>query len=288
MLVYLNGDFLDAKDAMVPVTDRGFVFGDGVYEVWRVVRGALFESARHHARLRRGLRELELGTPPGVDPDALRRIAIRLLEANALTRDEATLYLQVTRGAAPRTHYFPPAGTPPTVYIAAAAFSAPDALRATGASAITLPDIRWARCDLKTIQLLPNVLGKQRARERGAIESLFVRDGWLTEGSHCSLFGVVDGTLRTHPANDAILPGVTREVILELATARGLRVREEALTTEEIPGLEELFIAGTTMDVMPIITLDDRPVGPGVPGPITTALFTGLRARLDAAAPSIG
>ena len=282
MLVYLNGVFLDAQDAMVPVTDRGFVFGDGVYEVWRVVRGALFESARHHARLQRGLRELELGAPPSVEADALSRIAARLLAANDLSRSEATLYLQVTRGAAVRTHYYPPEGTPPTVYIAAAPFNAPDALRQTGSSAITLPDIRWARCDLKTIQLLSNVLGKQRARERGAIESIFVREGRLTEGSHCSLFGMVDGTLRTHPASEAILHGVTRDVILELAAELRLRVREEAITTDEIAGLEELFITGTTMDVMPIITLDDRPVGTGAPGPIAKELFTRLRARLDA------
>lgn len=282
MLIYLNGTFLAKSDARISIDDRGFIFGDGVYEVWRLIHGRPFEAEMHQERLERGLRELGIAIPDDVRAERLWEIADRLLAENDLTSGEATLYVEVTRGAAPRTHYFPPPDTPPTVYIAAARFSPPEKLRQSGAAAITQPDIRWLRCDLKTIQLLPNVLGKQRAVASGAIDSIFVRDGLVTEGTHTSVLAVVDGVLRTHPIDHNVLPGVTRAVVLRLAAELGIPARESAVSVEELFAASEVFLAGTTNDVLPIVKIDERPIGSGRPGPIAEQLFQELRARMDA------
>lgn len=284
MLIYLDGAFLPKAEARISIEDRGFIFGDGVYEVWRLVRGLPFEPEQHQLRLERGLRELAITIPDDVCADRLWEIAARLLGENGLTSGEATLYVEVTRGVAPRTHYFPPAGTRPTVYIAAARFSPPDALRRSGATAVTEPDIRWLRCDLKTIQLLPNVLGKQRAVAAGAIDAIFVRDGVVTEGTHTSVFAVVDGVLRTHPLGHQVLPGVTRALVLDLANERGIPALESPIQLAELFAASEVFLAGTTNDVLPIIGVDGRTIGSGRPGPVAEQLFEGLRARMDAAA----
>ena len=284
MLIYLDGSFIPKSEARVSIDDRGFIFGDGVYEVWRLVRGHPFEAEQHQARLERGLRELEIAIPEDVRADRLWQIADRLLAENDLTAGEATLYVEVTRGAAPRTHYFPPAGTRPMLYVSAARFAPPEALRQSGAAAITQPDIRWLRCDLKTIQLLPNVLGKQRAVAQGAIDAIFVRDGVVTEGTHTSVMAVVDGVLRTHPTDHNVLPGVTRAVVLQLAREMGIPALETAVPLPELFTASEVFLAGTTNDVLPITSIDGRPIGTGRPGPIAERLFQGLRARMDAAA----
>jgi D-alanine transaminase len=163
------------------------------------------------------------------------------------------------------------------------AFSPPQELRAKGAAAITAPDIRWLRCDIKTIQLLPNVMAKQAAAERGATECILVRDGKVTEGSHANVLAVVNGEMRTHPLTNLILPGITRALVLQLARDLGIPVREQALAEDELSRVDELFLAGTTTDLMPIVRLNDRPVGAGVPGPVTTRLYEEFRARLDAA-----
>jgi D-alanine transaminase len=267
---------------MIPVEDRGFIFGDGVYEVWRVIGGRLFETERHLARLKFGLRELRIAEPDLTDADVLCGIADRLLTESGLLDGEATLYVEITRGAAPRTHNFPPAGTKPTVFATVNRFTPPEELRARGAAAITMPDIRWLRCDIKTVQLLPNVLAKQAAVEAGATEAWLIRDGVVTEGSHANVLGVLDGAIRTHPTNNLILPGITRSVVLELARATGIPVVEEAFGERDIANLEEAFLAGTTTDVMPIVRVDDRVIGDGAPGPITRRLHTAFRAHLDA------
>lgn len=282
MLIYLNGSFLPKSEARIPVEDRGFIFGDGVYEVWRLIGGNPFEPEQHLARLQRGLREIEIPFPDDVQATHLWSIARRLIVENDLTSDEATLYLEVTRGAAPRTHYYPPPGTPATVYMAAARFKPAEALRRSGAAAITQPDIRWLRCDLKTIQLLPNVMGKQRAVASGAIDAIFVRDGIVTEGTHTSVFGVIDGVLRTHPADNHVLPGVTRAVLLQIASDLGIPSEETPMSLSELFEASELFLAGTTNDVLPITRVDDRAIGTGRPGPVADQLFQALRARMDA------
>jgi D-alanine transaminase len=282
MIVYLNGSFLPKEQALVPVEDRGFIFGDGVYEVWRIVNGQLFESDRHMARLTRGLGELRIAPPADAALVRIQEIADRLIAENGLADGEGTLYLEITRGVAPRAHHFPPAGTAPTVFAMARPFVPPEELRAKGVTAVTVPDIRWMRCDIKTIQLLPNVMAKQAATERGAFEAILVRDGVVTEGSHANVIGVIGGEIRTHPTNNLILPGITRAVVLELARGAGIPVREEPFLASELPRVDELFIAGTTADVMPIVRVDDHMIGRGVPGPIAQRLQRELRAHIDA------
>lgn len=281
-VVYLNGEYVARQSARVSVDDRGFLFGDGAYEVTRVVDGRLFEAERHRVRLARTLGGLQIDAS-GLDLEALDRVAERLLRENDLLQGEATVYVQVTRGAAvPRTHHFPPAGTPLTVYLAVARFTPPVQLRARGARVITVPDIRWARCDLKTVNLLPNALAKQQAVAAGADEALFVRDGVVMEGAHTNMFCVLDGELRTAPATNYILGGVTRDVVLELARAHGIPVREAPLFVGELARVSEVMLTSTTSDVLPVVAVDDRPVGDGRPGPVALRLNELLVARMRA------
>ncbi|HVH10607.1 MAG TPA: aminotransferase class IV [Gemmatimonadales bacterium] len=280
MLVYLNGSFLDRGRAAVSVDDRGFLFGDGVYEVTRAHQGRLFEPERHLARLERGLDALRITPPPTLDRGALVAISDQLVRENGLSDGDATVYLQITRGAAERTHHFPPPGTRPSVFLSAQRLVVPDDVRARGASAITTADQRWARCDVKTIQLLPNVLAKQRAVAAGAFEAILTRDGVVTEGASTNVFASLDGVLRTHPLDHRILGGVTRAVVLELAGELGLAVSERALTVDELARVSELFLTATTVDVMPVVKLDGRPVGDGRPGSVARRLHEALRARV--------
>jgi D-alanine transaminase len=281
MLVYLNGDYVPRERALIPVDDRGFLFGDGIYEVTRVVRGRPFEAGRHARRLRRGVDGLRIDLPTGME-DELTAVAERLIAENGLGDGEATVYMQVTRGAvAPRTHQFPPAGTRPTVYVGAQRFAPPDAVRERGAAVVTYPDIRWGRCDLKTVNLLPNVLAKQAAVDAGAFEGVFVRDGTVTEGAQTTVFAVLDDTLLTHPLGERILPSVTREVVLELAAELGITTYEEAFTIDELRGAAtEAFLASTTADVMPAVSVDGAPIGDGRPGAMTRTLGDALARRL--------
>src|SRR3712207_4618727 len=280
--VYVNGSYLPSERASLSPLDRGFVFGDGVYEVWRVVNGRLFEAERHRERLERGLRELRIGPPDAADADGLRTIAERLLGENGLLDGHATFYVQVTRGAAPRAHQFPPVGTRPTIFAYTAGLKSLDEARRTGARAITQPDVRWLRCDIKTIQLLPNVLAKQAAVDAGAFEAIFVRDGIAMEGTHSNLFSVLNGELRTAPANNLTLPGVTRSVVLELAQELGIPCREQPVTEAELRWVEEVFFTGTTTDVLPVVQVDDFQIGDGKPGPIAAALYEALVGRMEA------
>jgi D-alanine transaminase len=284
MLAHLNGNYLPRAAATVSVEDRGFIFGDGVYEVWRVINGRLFESERHLERLVSGLTELRIALPDIVQPARLETVASKLLRDSGLSDGEATLYLEITRGSAPRAHAFPAAGTRPTVYLTVNRFTPPEELRARGATSITVPDVRWLRCDLKTLQLLPNVLAKQAAVEAGAADALLVRDGMVTEGSHTNVMAVIDGVIHTHPTNNLILPGITRAVVLELARSLGIAVREAAFAERDIPGFDELFLAGTTTDIMPLVRVNDHAIGDGSPGPIAKRLMAALRERLDATA----
>src|SRR5579862_4393202 len=231
--VYLNGAFIDRERAVVSVEDRGFVFGDGVYEVTRAINGRLFELDRHLHRLRRSLAEIRI-VVPDVELDRLGEVWHDLLKRNGLTTGQALVYCQITRGAAPRAHPFPPSTVPPTLYASATAFTVPTAVRARGARGITVPDLRWARCNVKTVTLLPNVLARQQAVEAGADEAFFVRDGVVVEGAASNLFAVIDGVVRTHPLSTYILPGVTREVVLELVRAARLPLEERPILFEEL------------------------------------------------------
>lgn len=284
--VYLNGAYLAKAEATVSVEDRGFIFGDGVYEVWRVLHGRLFEHDRHLARLERGLRELRIEPPAEVDRGRLREIADRLVASNSLGDGEALLYLEITRGAAARVHQFPSGECRPTVFLMINPYTPPDELRATGATAVLVPDIRWHRCDVKTLQLLPNVLAQQQAAERGAYEAILVRDGVITEGSRSNVMGVVDGTLRTHPANELILPGITRDVVLDLAREAGMQVVEEGIPSDVLGDVDELFLTGTGSDVTPVVRVDDLAIGGGRPGPVARELYQRLKAHMMGRVPA--
>ncbi len=287
MLVYLDGTYLPKEEARISVDDRGFLFGDGVYEVTRCVRGELFEEERHWRRLQSGLKDLAIPAA-AIDRAQIRSIHERLLEENGLADSDATVYLQITRGAAPRVHAFPSPPVAPTIYAFAAPFVIPTDLRRDGVAAITHPDIRWSRCDIKTINLLPNVVARQRAVEAGAWEAVLVRESAITEGAVTSVFGVIDGELRTYPSSNYILPGITREVVLELARELGIPTREAPIFVEEISRLEELFLTGTTTDVQPIVELDGRAVGNGVRGPVVETLQRALMERMGIAVSVVG
>ena len=281
-IVYLGGQLLESREASISIDDRGFLFGDGVYEVVRARNGRLFEAAAHQERLERSLREIAIDPPASVGAGGMEDLCGELIRANGFGTGDATVYVQVTRGAAPRIHSFPAPYTPPTVFASASAFHAPIGLREQGAAAITRPDIRWSRCDIKSINLLPNVLAKQAAVEAGAFEAMLVRDGLLTEGASTNIFCVVDGSLRTHPLGDHILGGITRAVVLELAAEAGVGVIEEAVPEADLSAVDEIFATGTTTDVQPIVLVDTRPVGDGRPGPVTRLLQRGLERRLGA------
>jgi D-alanine transaminase len=270
MIVYLDGSFIDHARARVPVDDRGFLFADGLYEVIRVYGGRPFLAEPHIDRLHRGLSAVRID--PGA-AEGLLTIAAQLLAENALGDADAIIYIQITRGVAPRKHAFPEPGTRPTVYVMTKPFPRPPGESfSEGVAAITVPDTRWGRCDIKSIGLLPNVLANQQAKEAGAFEALFVRDGVLIEGSHSNLAGVIDGAVVSYPECNYILGGITRRLVLDLAREIGIPVREAPLYMDRIDDIAELFLTGTTTEVMPITRLDGRPVGHGRPGEIARRL----------------
>ena len=281
MLVYLNGHYVAARDATISPLDRGFLFGDGIYEVVRALDGKLVEAGRHWTRLGRSLRETRIERPLTLGDDQVSEIALRLLEENGLMQGHALVYLEISRGSvSPRTHHFPPAGTPPTVYASAAAFTPFDGARIAGVSVILTPDERWARCDIKSVNLLPNAMAKQLAVDANAWEAVFVRDGAITEGTSSNCFAVIAGELRTHPATRAILGGVTRDVTIALARKLDIEVVERAFTVAELETAEEAFLTSTTNDVMPIVKIDGRAVGSGAPGAVTRRLSDAVQTTL--------
>lgn len=281
--VYLNGELLPAAEARIPVNDRGFLFGDGVYEVSPAYRGGFFRMGRHLARLERGLRELRID----FDPSALPAVHRELLEANRLDDAEvAYVYVQVTRGVAPRTHAFPPTPVPPTVYAFAQRYDRPGRERwERGYEAVTVPDRRWARVDIKSIALLPNCLAQQAAVDAGVTDALLVRDGIALEGAHSNFFVVVGDTVVTHPATNVILHGITRELVLELCPELGIPVDVRPFMVEELARAEEAFFTGTTTEVRPTVRVDGRPVGDGRVGPVTRRLFDAFLEAVGAVVP---
>jgi D-alanine transaminase len=276
MQVYLDGRYIDHTEAVVPVDDRGFLFADGVYEVIRVYGGRPFLAEPHIHRLRAGLTALRISHDGA---EGLDVIAQRLIEANGVT-DDGTVYIQVTRGVAPRRHAFPAPDVRPTVYLLAKPFQnySADTFE-QGVAAVTVPDTRWSRCDIKSIALLPNVLANQEAHDAGAFEAIFVRDGVLIEGSHSNLFAVVDGTLLTYPSCNYILSGITRNLVLELAHQLAIPAAEAPIYSSRLGSIEELFLSGTTTEVMPVTQLDGRPVGSGRRGPVTATLQRAYRGK---------
>lgn len=271
--VYLDGDFLPYDQARIPVEDRGFMFADGVYEVIKSYRGRPLRLAEHLDRLARSCREVRLPLPAA----DLAGIAQELMTRNRLTAVDATIYIQLTRGVAPRNHIFPAQTTPTVLVICRPAPPSAAAAHPEGVAAITVPDTRWRRCDIKAIGLLPNVLAKQQAAEAGAYEALFVRDGWAVEGSSSNLFAVIAGQLTTHPATSDILHGITRAIALELAMEMGIPVCERPLPLAELKTASEVFFASTVAELAPVVQLDGQSIGAGRPGPVVRQLVDGLR-----------
>ena len=272
---FFRGEFIPREDVRISPDDRGFLFSDGVYEVLRSYGGRLFEVERHQHRLAASLSAMRIR---GVTASALTPMLEELLARNGLTAGDALVYLQVTRGVAPRAHRFPDPPVPPTVYACAWAFS-PEHAPEEGSRAITVPDQRWARCDIKTIALIPNCMANQDARDAAAVEAIFVRDGVALEGTHTNLFAVFRGQVRTAPLTNYILPGVTRAVVLELCRAAGFEVAEEPIFVDDLYGADEVFIVGTTAEVTPIVDLDGRAIGTGRPGTFAVQLLERLRNR---------
>lgn len=274
-LANLNGVIQPLATTMVSALDRGFLFGDAVYEAMHIVGGKPRFIDLHFKRLERSLRELRIGP---IDLQRLRQRISETIAAGAF--EEAFVYIQITRGAGPtRAHAFPPAETVPTEFLYVEAFQDPYVkLRETGISVITQDDLRWHRCDVKSTNLLGNVLAFQACKEQGAYEALLVRpDGTVTEGTRTSLFGVINGVLRTGPLSPEILPGITRHVVMGLISELKLPVNETHLHRDELPRLQELFLTGTTSEVLPITTLNGKPVADGKPGPMTKQLQAAFR-----------
>lgn len=274
-IVYLNGAYLPKAEARLSPDDRGFLFADGVYEVVRSYGGRLFALERHLQRLADGLAALEI---EGVDVGDVGEVCRELLRRNDLAEADALVYLQITRGAAPRTHAFPDPPVPPTVYATAYGFT-PKGDPAVGVRVITAPDQRWTRCDIKSVALLPNCLANQQARARGLPEALLVRDGVVLEGTHTSFFGVFDGEVRTAPASNYILPSITRATVLDLCRERRIPHAERPIFLHQVAEADELFLAGTTMEVMPIVEVDGAAVANGRPGPVARRLLELFRAH---------
>lgn len=282
-LAWIDGEFLPSADARVSVDDRGLLFADGIYEVVRVYDGAPFLLDAHLARWERSAAGILLDDPR--TRDERRAVLGELLRRSGLR--EATLYGQLTRGAAPRAHAFPPAGTPPTEFWVAKPFKPnPPEWRADGIALASHPDERWAHCEWKTVALLPNCLAKEAARRAGAQEALLVAaDGVVTECSASNAYCIAGGVLRTHPVAPRILKGITRGPILELARGLGLAVEERAPTLDEFRAADEAFISSTTLEAMPATRLDGAPIGDGRPGPWTRKL---MHAFADLAASGSG
>jgi D-alanine transaminase len=268
MIVYLNGQYLPKEEAHISPDDRGFVLSDGVYEVTRCYNGHLFAWDKHLTRLERSLKELQI-QQPNVNFETISR---ELLKQNNLETDDAIVYLQITRGAAPRIHAFPKGNVTPTVYGFARKFDMDPADWTTGVKTITLPDMRWLRCDIKSVSLLANVLAQQSAQEAGVDEAILIRNGAVTEGSHTSVCGIFDGVLYTHPDSNLILPGITRAIVLELCQQLNIPVRLFPILENKLSQADELMILGTGSEVMPVVQVNDWQVGNGKPGPITLKL----------------
>jgi len=266
-VVFLNGEFLPKDQARISPEDRGFLLSDGIYEVTPFYRGVPFALDRHLARNEAGLRWMRID----YSLDGLAEMHRKLAEVNGL-RDAppGLVYLQVTRGTAPRTHFFPETPVEPTVYAFAKCWDRPSATKwEEGFSAVTLPDLRWGRVDMKTVCLLPNVLASQRAHDLGADDAILVKEGIAIEGTHMNFWGVFNGVLVTHPLTNRILPGVTRGVVLEIARAASLACVERPIVVDELAHADELFFTGTTSEVRPCTKVDTRTVGSGRAGPVT-------------------
>ncbi|GJL92851.1 D-amino-acid transaminase [Hyphococcus sp.] len=277
-IAYVNGQYVPQSEAVIQIEDRGYQFADGIYEVCVVVDGRYWDMDGHLARMTRSLNELSMEAP--MEMRALKVVMGEVVRRNRLKN--ALVYMQVTRGVAPRNHAFPPEGTPPALIITARRFDfgQSDAKAAKGVGVITQPDIRWGRVDIKTIGLLPNALAKEAARQAGAFEALLVRDGFVTECSSSNAW-IVDksGALITHPKGNTILGGITRQTAIACAEELQIKVIERPFTVEEAKAAPEAFLTSATSFVMPIVSIDGEQIASGAPGPVALRLRQAYKAR---------
>lgn len=268
-LVYLNGEILPLEEARVPVMDRGFIFGDGIYEVIPAYGGKLFRFAEHMQRLDNSLSAIGIQNP--MSHAEWNQVIDKVMQP--FGQQDQSIYLQVTRGVAPRDHQFP-ANTKPTVFIMSKPLQsvAPQLLQ-DGVSAITLDDIRWQYCYIKTIALLPNILQRQRAVEQGAAEAILIREGEVTEGAASNVFIVKDQVIKTPVKSECLLPGITRDLIVELAHDKGLAVEETHISEADLLAADEVWLSSSTKEILPITRLNGKPVGNGKPGPVWQHMY---------------
>jgi D-alanine transaminase len=268
-MLILNGQFLPIDEAHVPVLDRGFIFGDGVYELVPVYSRVPFRLDEHLNRLERSLAEVKIRNPNS--RAQWRDIIYRLVDAQAF--DDQGVYFQVTRGVAKRDHAFPKAGDPTVFMMANPLVTPPVELVEKGAAAVSAQDNRWLRCDIKSISLIGNVLLRQLSAETGAAETILFRDGQLTEASASNVFAVKAGVILTPPKSNLILPGITYDVVTELAKANGLPLEMREVQESEVRAADELWVTSSSKEVLAIVSLDGATVGDGRPGPVFARMY---------------
>lgn len=267
-VLYINGRFTTTDEKVIGVEDRGFQFGDAVYEVFKFIERKPALLREHYARLTRSLDMLEIALP--FEFDAFRNIVLQLLSRT--TFDSGIVYLQITRGDCARVHIYPDE-LPPTVVMYSRTFTFPDAMKLErGIPVITMPELRWRRCDIKTVNLLGNALAKKKAKRADAEEAIFISDGFVREGASSNIFAVFGDRLITHPSDENVLAGVVRDQVISLALAKRIRVDERPLREDELLSLDEAFITNTTGGVMPVTTIDGRVVRNGRRGEMTRVL----------------
>jgi D-alanine transaminase len=265
-LVYLNGEYLPPETARISVFDRGFMFGDGVYEFLPVFGRRIFRLTQHLERLDNSLRELRIANP--LTPAQWREMCQHLIDNNSA--NDQSIYIHITRGVAPRDHHYPK-GIQPTVFAYAQPLPYPTPEQfANGVSAITAPDIRWNRCDIKAIALLANAMLRQQAVDAGATEAVLIRDGFMTEGAACNIFVVKNSVAVTPPKSNLILPGITRDLALELMRKADMPCDERTVTETELRTADEIWLTSSSREILAIVKLDGTSVGTGKPGPAHT------------------
>jgi D-alanine transaminase len=268
-MVFLNGKFLPIEEAKVPVLDRGFIFGDGVYELVPVYSRVPFRLDEHLARLERSLAETRIRNP--YTRAQWRELIYRLVDAQSF--DDQGLYFQVTRGVAKRDHAFPKDVEPTVFMMSNPLVTPPRELVQKGAAAVTAQDNRWLRCDIKSISLIGNCLLRQLSAEAGAVETILFREGKLTEASASNVFVVKRGVILSPPKSSLILPGITYDVVVELALANGLPLELRDVTEPEVRGADEIWVSSSSKEVLPVVSLDAVPVGDGRPGPLFGRMY---------------
>jgi D-alanine transaminase len=275
-VAFVNGAFVPLAEAKVSIEDRGFQFGDGIYEVIRTYKGCPFALEAHLARLERSATALDL-TQPYSRAEWTHHILGGIRRA---AYPEGKIYIQLSRGVAPRDHAYSAEG-PPTVVMTVREFHPLDrSVQAVGVEVMTIEDIRWGRCDIKSVNLLANVLARQQAKQAQVFEAILVKEGLVTEGAVSNVMVVRGGTVVTAPEGSRILSGVTRDVVLELARDEGLPIQERFISQAELYGADEVFLTGTTVEVLAVVRVDGKFIGDGRPGPITQRLAAGFTRRI--------